>query len=155
MIQLKNLLIAFASISLTANADSIISQTPSRSECTMCSCFLKEYDMCHHIPTTTIKDGISHAMPVDLFDGSNIPTKLPSYAIGKLDNDTSGACRKSKYNAVNLVGFKAVTDNYGQLKAILEANKGNEIDSLVVVGPMNKMTSRQYGIVLCMVICKC
>ncbi|MDE6688939.1 MAG: hypothetical protein K2J86_03510 [Prevotella sp.] len=85
-----------------------------------------------------IRDGISHAVPVDLFDVDNKLMQLPSYANGRQDAETSESCRKLKNSAVNLIGFKAVTDDYGQLRSILEANKGTEIDSLVVVGPMNK-----------------
>ena len=87
---------------------------------------------------TDISRSYSHAVPVDLVEVDNKSLSLPSYAIGRQDTEISVSCRKSKYKAVNLVGFKAVTDDYGQLKSILEANKGNEIDSLVVVGPMNK-----------------
>lgn len=83
-----------------------------------------------------IRHGVSHAEPIDLFGVDN--KALPSYAIGRQDAETSKSCVKSVLNAQNLVGFKAVTNDYGQLKSILEANKGNEIDSLVVVGPMNK-----------------
>ena len=64
--------------------------------------------------------------------------KLPSYAKGKQDTEASKSCRMSKNNTADPVAFKAMTDDYGQLRSILEANKGNEIDSLVVVGPMNK-----------------
>ncbi len=85
-----------------------------------------------------IRDGISYTLPVDLFDVDNKSMQLPSYANGKRDTKTSEPYSKSKNNTANLIGFKAVTDDYGQLKSILEANKGTEIDSLVVVGPMNK-----------------
>ncbi|MDE5787602.1 MAG: leucine-rich repeat domain-containing protein, partial [Bacteroidaceae bacterium] len=84
------------------------------------------------------RDGISHAVPVDLFEVNDKLVQLPAYANGKQNAETSESCRKSKKVAVNLVGFKAVTDDYGQLRAILEAHKGSEIDSLVVVGPINK-----------------
>ncbi|MDE6668481.1 MAG: leucine-rich repeat domain-containing protein, partial [Muribaculaceae bacterium] len=85
-----------------------------------------------------IRDGISHAVPIDLFEVDDRLMQLPSYANGRQDADTSESCRKSKNITVNLVGFKVVTEDYGQLKSILETNKGSEIDSLVVVGPMNK-----------------
>lgn len=85
-----------------------------------------------------IRDGISYALPVDLAECDNKLKGMPPYAKGKQDDETSESYRKSKDNSVDLVGFKAVTDDYGQLKSILDANKGNEIDSLVVVGPMNK-----------------
>lgn len=88
--------------------------------------------------TSRPRDGISHAVSVDLSEVDDKLVQLPSYANGKQDAETSESCRKSKNVAVNLVGFKAVTDDYGQLRAILDANKGTEIDSLVVVGPMNK-----------------
>jgi len=88
--------------------------------------------------TVVTIDGISHAVPVDLFDGDNNLMRLPCYAKGKQEIETSKSCRKSKNASKSLTGFKAVTDEYGQLKPILAANKGNEIDSLVVVGPMNK-----------------
>ena len=83
-------------------------------------------------------DGISHAIPVDLFDGDNNLMPLPYYARGIQENGTSELCRKSKNASGNLTWFKAEPNDYGQLKSILAANNGNEIDSLVVVGPMNK-----------------
>lgn len=87
---------------------------------------------------SVIRGGISHAVPVDLFGVDGRLMQLPSYAKGRQDAETSESCRKSKNSTGGLVGFKAVTDDYGQLKSILDANKGREIDSLVVVGPMNK-----------------
>ena len=86
----------------------------------------------------TIRDGVTYALPVDLLSVDCRLTQLPSYAKGKQEPETSGSCRKSINKAEKLTGFKAVTDDYGHLKSILEANKGTEIDSLVVVGPMNK-----------------
>ncbi len=80
---------------------------------------------------------ISTAEPVDLFGVDSRLIRLPSYACGKQDYETSGLYREVKNDTEKLVGFKAVTDGCGQLKSILEANKGTEIDSLVVVGPMN------------------
>ena len=87
-----------------------------------------------------IRNGISHCVPVDLFEGNDKLMHLPSYANGKQNDETSipDRCGESNENAVNLVGFKAITNDYGQLRSILEANKGSEIDSLIVVGPMNK-----------------
>ncbi len=84
------------------------------------------------------RNGILTADPVDLFVVNSRLMRLPSCANGKQDYETSGVYRKGKNNTEKLVGFKAVTDECGQLKSILEANKGTEIDSLVVVGPMNK-----------------
>lgn len=111
--------------------------------------FLKSYGMSYeetrqilcltsNNEVSEIRCGVSHAVPVDLSEVENKSLPLPLHAIGRQGIEISVSCRKSKYKAVNLVGFKAVTDDYGQLKSILEANKGNEIDSLVVVGPMNK-----------------
>ena len=87
-----------------------------------------------------IRNGISHCVPVDLFEGNDKLMHLPSYANGKQNDETSipDRCGESNENAVNLVGFKAITNDYGQLRSIMEANKGSEIDSLIVVGPMNK-----------------
>lgn len=96
----------------------------------------EEMDLSSKNGISEIRDGISYALPTDLRNVNN--NSLPLYAIGRQDEETSNSCRKSTCRAVNLVGFKAVTDNYGQLKSILDANNGNEIDSLVVVGPMNK-----------------
>ena len=87
---------------------------------------------------SVMHDGVSYAVPVDLLSVDCRLTQLPAYAKGKQDAETSGSCRKSINAAEKLTGFKAVTDDYGQLKSILDANNGNEIDSLVVVGPMNK-----------------
>lgn len=87
---------------------------------------------------SVIQDGVSYAVPFDLLGVDCRLMQLPSYAKGKQDAETYGPCRKKINKAENLTGFKAVTDDYGQLRSILEANKGNEIDSLVVVGPMNK-----------------
>lgn len=84
------------------------------------------------------RDGLSFAVPIDLFEVDKKSFSLPSYAIGRESPEISESYRKSKYNSMNLRVFKAVTDSYGQLKSILEANNGNEIDSLVVIGPMNK-----------------
>lgn len=127
---------AFASLPFVVNADCILPQAPSWSSWSSYSCFTEEHDNCHYIPITAIKDNVSIAVPVDLVKVDN--NRLPSYANGRQDTEISESSRKSTRNGVNLVGFKAVTDDYGQLKSILEANKGNEIDSLVVVGPMNK-----------------
>ena len=85
-----------------------------------------------------IRAGVSHAVPVDLQNTNLRSVQMPPYVKGKQEAETSELYRKSKNTAVNLIGFKAVTEDYGQLKSILEANKGTEIDSLVVVGPMNK-----------------
>ena len=85
-----------------------------------------------------MRDGISRAVPVDLFDVDNKLMRLPSHAKGKQDAETSEFCLKSNNTVAQPVGFKAMTDDYGQLKSILEANNGSEIDSLIVVGPMNK-----------------
>ena len=86
----------------------------------------------------TIRDGISYALPVDLLGVDCRLMQLPSYAKGKQEAETSDSFCISINKAENLTWFKAVTDDYGQLKSILDANSGNEIDSLVVVGPMNK-----------------
>lgn len=87
-----------------------------------------------------IRDGILHCVPVDLFEGNDKLMHLPSHANGKQNDETlrPDGCGESNEKAVNLVGFKAITNDYGQLRSILEANKGSEIDSLIVVGPMNK-----------------
>ncbi|MDE5882031.1 MAG: leucine-rich repeat domain-containing protein [Muribaculaceae bacterium] len=85
-----------------------------------------------------MRNGLSCAIPVDLFEVGNKLKQLPSYYKGKQDTAAPESCRRSKNSAENLISFKAVTDDYGQLKSILEANKGNEIDSLAVVGPINK-----------------
>ena len=85
-----------------------------------------------------IRDGVSQSVPVDLHYTNSRLVQMPSYAKGRQSSETSESCRKSKSNVTNLIGFKAETDGYGQLKSILDANKGTEIDSLVVVGPMNK-----------------
>lgn len=90
-----------------------------------------------HAPSET-QDGISHAVCVDLFYGDNNLMQLPSYSKSKQAANPCELSRKLKNVSASLIGFKAVTDDYGQLKSILEANKGSEIDSLVVVGPMNK-----------------
>lgn len=87
---------------------------------------------------SAIRDGVSYAVPVDLLGVDCKLMQLPSYARGAQDGETSESCRKSINKDDKLVGFKAVTHDYGQLKSILDANNGNEIDSLVVVGPMNK-----------------
>lgn len=87
---------------------------------------------------SAIRDGVSYAVPVDLLGVDCKLMQLPSYARGAQDGETSETCRKSINKDDKLVGFKAVTHDYGQLKSILDANNGNEIDSLVVVGPMNK-----------------
>lgn len=87
---------------------------------------------------SVMRDGVSYAVPFDLLRVYDRLKQLPSYARGKHDGETSESCRKSRNNAEDLVVFKAVTDHYGQLKSILDANKGSEVDSLVVVGPMNK-----------------
>ena len=97
----------------------------------------------------------SHAVPIDLFEVNGKIRQLPSYAIGKQDAQISEYCRKSEKGAVNLTGFKAVTNDYGQLRSILEVNKGTEIDSLVVVGPMNKDDLRLSGTVRYTAICRC
>ena len=86
----------------------------------------------------TIRDGVSYAVPVDLLGVDCKLMQLPSYAKGKQEAETSDSFCISINKAKNLTWFKAVTDDYGQLKSILDANKGSEIDSLVVVGPMNK-----------------
>ena len=86
----------------------------------------------------TIRDGVSYAVSVDLLGVDCKSMQLPSYAKGKQEVETSDSFCISINKAKNLTGFKAVTDDYGQLKSILDANSGNEIDSLVVVGPMNK-----------------
>ena len=64
-----------------------------------------------------IRCGVSHAVPVDLSEVENKSLPLPLHAIGRQGIEISVSCRKSKYKAVNLVGFKAVTDDYGQLKS--------------------------------------
>ena len=85
-----------------------------------------------------IRACVSHAVPVDLHYSNFSLGEMPPYFKGKKNAETSETNRKLKNSAKSLIGFKAVTHDYGQLKSILEANKGSEIDSLVVVGPMNK-----------------
>lgn len=92
-----------------------------------------------HLHTSSeICDGVSRAIPVDLQNTNFSLVQLSSYAKGRQNAKTSESCKKSKNSVTSLVGFKVETDGYGQLKSILDANKGTEIDSLVVVGPMNK-----------------
>lgn len=90
-----------------------------------------------HYEKSEIQDGLSYAIPVDLLECGHRLMKLPAYANGK-DEEKSKTCGQLKDDAQNLIGFKAVTSEYGQLHSILEANKGSEIDSLIVEGPMNK-----------------
>ena len=87
-----------------------------------------------------IRNGILHCVPVDLFEGNDKLMHLPSHANGKQNDETSKPSEYGESNekAVNLIGFKAITNDYGQLRSILEANKGSEIDSLIVAGPMNQ-----------------
>ena len=61
-------------------------------------------------------DGISHAIPVDLFDGDNNLMPLPYYTRGVQETGTSELCRKSKNASANLTWFKAKPNDYGQLK---------------------------------------
>lgn len=91
-----------------------------------------------HYEESEIGNCISHYVPVDLFEGNDKLMHLPSYANGKQNNETLRSGGEANEKAVKLKGFKAETNDYGQLRSILEANKGSEIDSLVVVGPMNK-----------------
>ena len=84
-----------------------------------------------------IIDGVSKAVPRDLVKNYGKPTQLPQYARGKETLGMPGVSENSRSATSSFVGFKAVTNDYGQLKSILDANNGNEIDSLVVAGPMN------------------
>ena len=58
-----------------------------------------------------IRNGISHCVPVDLFEGNDKLMHLPSHANGKQNDETSrpDRCGESNEKAVNLVGFKAIT----------------------------------------------
>lgn len=102
----------------------------------------EDRDNCINLPSNSeiakITDGILHAVPRDLLDGKSKSRQLPPNAKGMQVDAISESSKISRSNNASLTGFNAVTDDYGQLKSILEANNGNEIDSLVVIGPMNK-----------------
>lgn len=126
-----SLLFTFASV-LSIPAQTVNFEPPAPSNP------YEELDLTSSYEKSAIRDVVSLAVAVDLLDVDNKLLQLPSYAKGKQVAEDAKSCRRFNNTAANLIGFKAVTDDYGQLKSILEANKGSEIDSLVVVGPMNK-----------------
>jgi len=81
---------------------------------------------------------------------------LPEEAVGMKAPDDSRCSNGMMRSRTNTHPFKAETDGYGQLQGILEANDGAAIDSLVVVGPMDKSDFKAiwdcavYGNLLCL-----
>ncbi len=81
---------------------------------------------------------LAEADPVNLTNPGYRRARLPEGAAGMNISKSDGMQRASEWDRNYSNPFKAVTDDFGQLKSILEANGGAEIDSLVVVGPMDK-----------------
>lgn len=87
---------------------------------------------------------IYEAIPIDLIKEGSQVACLPKNAKGlnkaDLEMDIEENCSKEGIRKTNEFPnfFKAETTEYGQLKSILEDNDGEQIDSLVVVGPMDK-----------------
>lgn len=87
---------------------------------------------------------IYEAIPIDLIkEGSQVaclPKNAQGLARADLERDIEENCSKEGRRKTNEFPnfFKAETTEYGQLKGILESNDGEQIDSLVVVGPIDK-----------------
>lgn len=81
---------------------------------------------------------ILESVPLDLSNSYISKSILPSKKRGLTVPDSSDLNRSYVTDGSFVHPFKAITDGFGQLKEILDENYGNEIDSLVVVGPIDK-----------------
>lgn len=99
---------------------------------------------------------MAEADPITLTNPEHRSARLPEGAVGMNISESERIQRASDWDRTYSNPFRADTDGYGQLKAILDANNGTQIDSLVVVGPMDKSDFRAiwdcavYGNLLCL-----